>query len=174
MNDKEFLAAFEAAALTRSEWTHEAHVRMAWLYARREPGILAALAKIRTGIKRLNAALGTDEALYHETVTCAFAAITFVRATLPGAPDTWPAFRDANPELFDTYDPILEPLPARDHRVRRGPSHVRVARPPAAAFQQHRRARAHLPGRCRRALTALLLLTRLPGLLSAVPSRATA
>jgi len=107
MTDNEFLAAFEAATLTRSEWTHEAHIRMAWLYARRERGILAALAKIRTGIKRLNGALGTDETLYHETVTCAFATLIYVRATQPGASDTWPAFRDANSELFDTYDPIL-------------------------------------------------------------------
>ena len=32
MTDKEFLAAFENCSLTRENWTHAAHVRMAWLY----------------------------------------------------------------------------------------------------------------------------------------------
>ena len=55
MTDEKFLKAFEAQSISREDWTHEAHVRMAWLYARREPSREAALDKIRNGIKRLNA-----------------------------------------------------------------------------------------------------------------------
>jgi hypothetical protein len=53
--DDEFLAAFEAAAIPRPEWTHAAHVRMAWLdLTRLPPG--EALERVRGGIRRLNAA----------------------------------------------------------------------------------------------------------------------
>jgi hypothetical protein len=108
MTDDEFLAAFEAAALTRAEWTHEAHVRMAWLYSRRESTLEAALGHMRRGIPRLNAALGTDARLYHETVTCAFGTAVYLRATRPEAPSNWPEFRDCHPELFDRDNPFLD------------------------------------------------------------------
>ena len=45
MTDDEFLAAFEAAAIPRKDWTHEAHVRMAWLYLRTHDPAYKALAK---------------------------------------------------------------------------------------------------------------------------------
>lgn len=105
--DALFLAAFEACTLTRAEWTHEAHVRMAWLYSRREPSRAHALEKMRTGIQRLNAALGTDPVLYHETVTCAFGSIVHGRAMRPDAPASWRVFRGANPDLVDAQSPIL-------------------------------------------------------------------
>lgn len=35
MTDDEFIAAFEDRAIAREDWTHEAHVRMGWIYARR-------------------------------------------------------------------------------------------------------------------------------------------
>jgi hypothetical protein len=107
MTDDEFLARFESATLTRAEWTHEAHLRMAWLYCRRETSLEASLARIRSGIPRLNAALGTDPELYHETVTCAFGTIVYRRATAPDAPDTWNTFRALHPELFDRDHPVL-------------------------------------------------------------------
>jgi hypothetical protein len=107
MTDDEFLAAFERAALTRAQWTHEAHVRMAWLYSRREPTLEAALMRMRGGIPRLNAALGTDSALYHETVTCAFGTAVFRRATAANAAVDFATFRQNHPELFDRERPIL-------------------------------------------------------------------
>jgi hypothetical protein len=107
MTDDEFLSAFEACTLTRAQWTHEAHVRMAWLYCRREAGLEAALARMRAGIPRLNAALGTDPTLYHETVTCAFGTAVYLRATVPQSPKSWTAFRGAHPELFDRERPLL-------------------------------------------------------------------
>jgi hypothetical protein len=35
MTDSEFLTAFEACRLRRQDWTHAAHVRLAWLYLTR-------------------------------------------------------------------------------------------------------------------------------------------
>lgn len=107
MTDDEFLDAFECAAITREQWTHIAHVRMAWLYCRREAALEAALARMRAGIPRLNAALGTAPHLYHDTVTCAFGTLVYGRATAPDAPIAWEDFRAAHPDLFDRAAPIL-------------------------------------------------------------------
>jgi hypothetical protein len=107
MTDDEFLDAFERSAITREQWTHAAHVRMAWLYSRREATLGAALARMRAGIPRLNAVLGTAPHLYHDTVTCAFGTIVHHRATAPGAPETWPEFQAAHPDLFNRASPIL-------------------------------------------------------------------
>src|SRR5678815_53578 len=66
-----FMAAFEAATLTRAEWTHRAHLTMAtWYLARHSRA--EATVRIREGILRLNAAVGivsdADHG-YHETIT---------------------------------------------------------------------------------------------------------
>jgi hypothetical protein len=106
-DDTIFLAAFEQQTLTRADWTHEAHVRMAWLLSRREPTREAALAKMCAGIRALNRALGTPDKLYHETVTRAFGSIVYARATRPGAEPDWPSFKAAFPDLFDPAKPIL-------------------------------------------------------------------
>ncbi len=107
MTDDQFLDSFERATLTRAQWTHAAHLRMAWIYCRREPTLEAALARMRDGIPRLNAALGTAPHLYHNTVTIAFGTLVYHRATAPGAPATWPEFQTAHPDLFDRAAPIL-------------------------------------------------------------------
>lgn len=107
MSDDEFIDKFERAALTRAEWTHAAHIRMAWIYSRREPTRDTALARMRAGIPKLNDALGTAPHLYHDTVTCAFGTLVHARATAPHAPVTWPRFVAAHLELFDRATPIL-------------------------------------------------------------------
>lgn len=96
MTDDEFLAAFEAAAFSRPEWTHEAHVRMAWLYLTRFP-TAQALELVRTGIQKLNARVGSPDG-YHETITAAFVRVIAARLE-PG--EGYAAFRGRNPELFD-------------------------------------------------------------------------
>ncbi len=129
MTDDEFLTAFEAAAFTRPEWTHEAHVRMAWLYLSR-CGPAEALERVRGGIQKLNARIGSPDG-YHETITVAFVRVIGSRLT---SGEDFPHFRDRNPDLFDRtlvallrhytkhrlhcpearrvfIDPDLEPLP---------------------------------------------------------------
>jgi hypothetical protein len=96
VSDDEFLSAFEAAAFTRPEWTHEAHVRMAWLYLTRFPAP-QALDLVRTGIQKLNAKIGSPDG-YHETITVAFVRVIGSRL-VPG--ERWPAFRARNPDLLD-------------------------------------------------------------------------
>lgn len=124
MTDDEFLRAFEASSLTRAEWTHEAHVRMAWLYSRREATLEAALARMRAGIPRLNAALGTDPTLYHDTVTRAFGTLVYRRATAANAAPDFAKFCHNHPELFDRDRPILhryyEPDTLKSEKARVG------------------------------------------------------
>jgi len=102
MTDDEFLTAFEAAAIARKEWTHEAHVRMAWLYLRRLP-FAEALEKVRAGIRKLNAKIGSPDA-YHDTITVAHVRVIASRLR---AGEGYPTFRDRNPDLFDRTFPAL-------------------------------------------------------------------
>jgi len=101
MTDDEFLAAFEACTLPRPEWTHEAHVRMAWLYFTRLPAAAAA-DRIRVGIRRYNASVGSDG--YHETITVAFARV--IAARVRGG-ESFTDFRDREPDLFDRKSSAL-------------------------------------------------------------------
>lgn len=93
MTDEEFLLAFQDTSLPRAEWTHEAHVRMAFLVFAQGQG----LEEIRLGIRRYNAAQRRSG--YHETITVVFARLVEVaRAATPEL--GWPAFAQAHPELF--------------------------------------------------------------------------
>jgi hypothetical protein len=65
------VARFEDLTLPKAEWTHQAHLTVALWYASRLPWE-EALAKVRDGILRLNAAHGvptTPTRGYHETIT---------------------------------------------------------------------------------------------------------
>lgn len=95
MTDGEFLAAFEACTLPRPAWTHEAHVRMAWLYLARLPAAEAE-QRARAGIRRYNASVGSDG--YHETITVAFVRVIAGRVR---DGESFAAFRDREPDLFD-------------------------------------------------------------------------
>jgi hypothetical protein len=109
MTDDDFIAAFEAQAISRDDWTHEAHVRMGWIYVTQEAELDAAIHKARTGIQKLNGANGVEAHLYHETVTWAFINIIHakVRANGSDIKKGWEHFRDSHPELFDKEQPIL-------------------------------------------------------------------
>lgn len=101
MADDEFLAAFEACAIPKADWTHEAHVRMAWLYLTRLP-FEEARERVCAGIQRYNASLGGTG--YHDTITVA--CVRLIAARMRGG-EPYPAFRDRCPELFDRTLAVL-------------------------------------------------------------------
>ena len=101
MTDDKFLTQFERATLNRAAWTHEAHVRMAWLYVARTDSYRTARAKVRSGIRKLNAAFLAQQHVpcgatrpaepvaaaedkpttgFHETITTAFVRLVAARA----------------------------------------------------------------------------------------------
>jgi hypothetical protein len=102
MTDDEFLAAFDACTLPKPLWTHEAHVRLAWICLGRMP-FPAARDHVRAGIRRYNESLGNTTG-YHDTVTVAFLRIIVARRR-PG--ETFAEFRHANPEVLSKTEPIL-------------------------------------------------------------------
>ena len=71
LQDEELWRAFHGATLPAAQWTHAAHLRIAWLHLARHE-IDEAHLRMRVGIIRLNAAHGlveTAERGYHETLT---------------------------------------------------------------------------------------------------------
>ncbi|MGB8700269.1 MAG: hypothetical protein WCD18_12705 [Thermosynechococcaceae cyanobacterium] len=65
------ILAFEDGTLPRSQWTHSAHLVVAFWYLAHHPKTVATQC-IRDGIQRYNAAMGipqTKERGYHETIT---------------------------------------------------------------------------------------------------------
>jgi hypothetical protein len=104
LSDDEFLAAFEQCRLPKECWSHEAHVRMAWLYLVRE-SFERALSMIRNGIRRYNASVSNSPG-YHETVTQAYALLIASRVR-NGSSKSFDDFKHRYPELFDPQKPIL-------------------------------------------------------------------
>jgi hypothetical protein len=119
MTDDDFLAAFETCTLARTQWTHEAHVRVAWLYLTRLP-FAGALERVRRGIQRLNPTIGSPNG-YHETITVASMRLIAHRLRLG---DDFLGFRERNADLLDrTLTPLLrhytkERLRSPDARLR--------------------------------------------------------
>lgn len=67
MDDADFIHAFETGALPNSAFHHRDHVRLTWLYLRRDGPALGA-DRIENGIRRFAAAQGAAQ-LFHVTLT---------------------------------------------------------------------------------------------------------
>jgi hypothetical protein len=106
MTDDEFLAAFEECRLPKHLWTHQAHVRMAWLYLREKP-LEEVIPTVRRGIQRYNASLGNREG-YHETITVAYLVLIDSRLARGAGEGSFADFREVNADLLDrTLSTIL-------------------------------------------------------------------
>lgn len=102
-DEEKFLCAFENCTLPPTEWTHAAHIRMAWLCLRADD-FEDALSRIRTGIRRYNEKVLDKLAEYHETVTVAFA---WLIASRIDQDETWEEFAGRNEVLFARRPPVL-------------------------------------------------------------------
>ena len=69
LNDNEFELQFENCTLNPELFTHEAHLRLAWIHIKNH-GTEKAIAIIREQIRRYAASLGASDK-YHETITVA-------------------------------------------------------------------------------------------------------
>jgi hypothetical protein len=80
-----FAARFVAAQVPRSEWTHEAHLRVgAWHVARFGAEALPLLRARITRLNERNGVANTPTGGYHETVTAAY--VRIIQAHLAGCP----------------------------------------------------------------------------------------
>jgi len=94
LTDAEFLQTFEAGTLHR--FHHRDHIRVAWLYLRRD-GWKRGYAQVQAGIQHF-AFSHNAHSLYHETIT-RFWALS-VWNVLPDEGD-FEIFEAKNPHLFD-------------------------------------------------------------------------
>jgi hypothetical protein len=108
MSDDEFLKKFEDCSLPFEQWTHRAHVKVAFLFLRDHPSA-EALEKMRSGIKAYNAAHDVPESDtqgYNETTTCAM--MQLVAATIAAYGSEFPTptaddFCDTHPQLMNKH-----------------------------------------------------------------------
>jgi len=109
-DDREFLGRFEGCELPEREWTHLAHIRVAWVCLGLAPAA-AALDRIRHGIRRYNTEVLGRPAMYHETVTEAY---TRLIADRRRAGESWQGFAARIGDLTDRKSPVLLRYYSRD------------------------------------------------------------
>ncbi|MBX9694450.1 MAG: hypothetical protein K2Z81_18835 [Cyanobacteria bacterium] len=97
-DDREFLDKFEKCTLSGKCWTHEAHIRMAWLRMEQSDSFEEALDRIRSGIKAFNSSV--QSVGYHETITVAFARVIHSKRRLSKGSSNWQAFLEENEVLL--------------------------------------------------------------------------
>jgi hypothetical protein len=105
MTDEQLVAAFESAELPAAEFSHSAHVRVAWWYLRRHP-FAEARTRLSAALQRFAAANGAHDK-YHETITVAYLVVIAERLAVDGD-GAWDSFVARNPDLFERRPSILE------------------------------------------------------------------
>ncbi|HMD55732.1 MAG TPA: hypothetical protein VKJ65_14390 [Phycisphaerae bacterium] len=108
MNDQELLQNFEDRTLPFTQWTHRAHVKVAYLYLK-QYSFEEALQRVSAGIKAFNAANKVPESPtggYNQTTTHAF--VHLIAATMRAYDKTHPVstadgFCDAHPQLMSQH-----------------------------------------------------------------------
>lgn len=150
MNDEEFLAALERCTLPFEQWTHQAHLRLAYLYCS-TLNLQSAIDRMRSSIKAYNKSTDTPEAIdrgYHETITQAFMLLVFAANQRTGPHESSEDFCTAHPELGSKfvlqtfYSPErLMTAKAKSHFVEPdlGPLPLAITEPHAAASQPVKR-----------------------------------
>lgn len=106
MNNRDFLAAFEAGTLPVESFHHRDHVRAAWLLLREESPA-AALDRFSAALKRFAAAKGKTR-LYHETITWSYVILVNERMERCGRGLAWEDFASANPDLLTWRPSVLD------------------------------------------------------------------
>jgi hypothetical protein len=121
ISDTDFIISFEQLALKPGLFTHEAHIRLTWLYFKKFDNYKKALEKISKGIRQFDIKF-SSEIKYHHTITVAFAKIVFNRMKQYEF-DRWQAFIDFNPDLLQSKTLLLnyyteEKLNSADARLK--------------------------------------------------------
>ena len=100
-SDRDFRAAFEAGAYAPADFSHRAHVRLAYVYLA-DWNVDIALERMRAALIGFLSHHDIPASKYHETLTRAW--ILAVRHFMTRSPGTESAdaFIRANPELLDT------------------------------------------------------------------------
>ena len=105
LSDSEFESAFNSARLDPELFSHEAHLRLAWIHITKY-GVEKAISNITSQIKAYTKSLGADEK-YHETLT-----IVGVRAVhhfmLRSETTDFEGFIQENTKLMDQFKDLVD------------------------------------------------------------------
>ena len=101
----QIVRAFEDASLDPAGFNHEAHILVGWWYLQ-EYSLLAAIERFTGALKALTRKLGLTRK-YHETISWFYLIKIAERCSGAAAAD-WPAFRDANPDLFEWSPSLIQ------------------------------------------------------------------
>jgi len=102
---EQIVRAFEDATIDPGGFNHEAHILVGWRYLQ-DHNLLDAITRFTGAIRRLTRKLGVSSK-YHETITWFYLIKIAERCNGTPAAD-WPAFRDANPDLFAWQPSLIE------------------------------------------------------------------
>jgi hypothetical protein len=105
LTDAELLQRFEDTSLPTELFGHRQHVRMAWLFVRRD-GMPGALGSFSRALGRFAAAKGAHR-LFHVTVTWAYLLLINERQQQCMAAD-WESFAAGNADLLQWKPSILD------------------------------------------------------------------
>ena len=140
-DDRDFRSAFEACIVTPAQFTHEAHVRIAYIYLV-ESDVEAAVQRMREALLHFLDHNGLPRSKFHETITRAW--VLAVRHFMDGSSSTSSAdFIAKNLALLDSkimlthysasvlfssdarasfVEPDLDPIPPQGKRQARRPT----------------------------------------------------
>ena len=104
LTDKELLAQFESCELPPMVFSHEAHLRLSYLYLKQE-GIEQAIAKITSAIKHYVQYLGVQDK-YNETLTVVAVRVVY-HYMLKGETKSFTELIDQYPSLITKYKKLL-------------------------------------------------------------------
>lgn len=104
LSDAEFEATFSNSTLDPKLFSHEAHLRLAWLHITKY-GIDTAVHNVKNQIKNYVAALGAEDK-YNETVTIAGVRAVGHFVSHSGA-SNFPDFINEHPQLKDNFKGLL-------------------------------------------------------------------
>jgi hypothetical protein len=99
--DADFRAAFETHLVSPSQFTHEAHVRLAYVYLV-EGDVEAAVDRMRQALLNFLEHNNIPRSKYHETLTRAWVLAVRHFMNRSGPRDSAAEFVGANPELLDS------------------------------------------------------------------------
>ena len=106
MNDDKLIEQFENCTLSVSDFNHQNHVRLAWIYLQKFT-VLEALTKFSENLKKFAASLSKAN-LYHETITFAFFFLINERIWQnENSSQTWEEFVAANSDILMGQNGIL-------------------------------------------------------------------
>ena len=101
----EFVAAWEACTLTKSDWTHAAHVAVGSYYVVLHPS--TAFERMKRGLLKFNESVGgenSDTSGYHETLTRLWTDILAKFVAKHGFTHPWSAACEAVREFGESRD----------------------------------------------------------------------